>query len=204
MTKMQKTAKGLDVFFKILQIILIISTGAIAAVLLLFYGFSLSAKGSIMLDFAMMTELELDGLQLLIAPEYAPRGGSILSWLVPLSLLAILLFALSWLIVRIIRKLLGSIIQGLPFYETAWEEIRKLALLVIAIGALNGAGQNMMRYFIYRSYDVQHLLLSDKITAVTPQYSLDLSFLLYGFLLLLLAYVFRYGAELQVQVDETV
>ncbi len=206
MTKMQKTAKGLDIFFKILQIIMVAAViifCLITAWLLLNIGL-LSAKGDLPAKLVTASNiLELGYLQLAIAPEYLPSDG-IMTWLVPVSVLGILTFGLFWLMIRVIRKLLGSMAQGLPFYETAWKELRRLALLVTALGLLDNAGSNLMQYGLSRSYGVQELLLSDKITHVAINYTLDLSFLLYGFLLLLLAYVFRYGAELQVQVDETV
>ena len=47
------------------------------------------------------------------------------------------------------------------------------------------------------------LLLSEKIVHVDGMFTLDLAFLVYWAILLLLSYVFRYGEELQQLSDET-
>ena len=52
-------------------------------------------------------------------------------------------------------------------------------------------------------YQLNALLLSDKITKVTFNYSFDFSFLLIAAVLYLLSLVFSYGQELQQLSDET-
>ena len=52
-------------------------------------------------------------------------------------------------------------------------------------------------------YDLPGLLISHKITHVGGMFQVDLTFLIYWAILLLLSYVFRYGEELQQLSDET-
>ena len=52
-------------------------------------------------------------------------------------------------------------------------------------------------------YDLPSLLISEKIVHVDGMFRVDLTFLVYWAILLLLSYVFRYGEQLQQLSDET-
>ena len=52
-------------------------------------------------------------------------------------------------------------------------------------------------------FDLPALLISEKITHVGGMFHVDLSFLVYWAILMLLSYVFRYGEQLQLLDDET-
>ena len=52
-------------------------------------------------------------------------------------------------------------------------------------------------------FDLPALLISEKIVHIGSMFSVDLTFLIYWAILLLLSYVFRYGEELQQLSDET-
>ena len=52
-------------------------------------------------------------------------------------------------------------------------------------------------------YDLPGLLISDKITHISGMFNVDLTFVIYWAILLLLSYVFRYGEQLQQLSDET-
>jgi len=52
-------------------------------------------------------------------------------------------------------------------------------------------------------FDLENLLINDKITHITINATLDATFLLTGALLLLLSYIFQYGQQLQQLSDET-
>ena len=52
-------------------------------------------------------------------------------------------------------------------------------------------------------FDLPALLVSEKIAHVGGLFEVDLSFLIYWAILMLLSYVFRYGEQLQQLSDET-
>jgi len=54
-----------------------------------------------------------------------------------------------------------------------------------------------------RNFGLDRLVTGGQIVSVTANFSVDLTFLLVFFLLLLTSYIFRYGAELQKLSDET-
>ena len=81
--------------------------------------------------------------------------------------------------------------------------LKKLAKLSINLGILFNIiklSEQIMTVFVY---NLPGLLVSEKITRVTGMFSVDLTFLVYWAILLLLSYVFRYGEELQQLSDET-
>ena len=54
-----------------------------------------------------------------------------------------------------------------------------------------------------RHFGLDRLVAGGQIRSVTANYTFDLSFLVVFFVLLLMSYIFRYGAELQQLSDET-
>ena len=62
---------------------------------------------------------------------------------------------------------------------------------------------SIQQYVVVFIYDLPGLLVSEKITHVGGMFQVDLTFLIYWAILLLLSYVFRYGEQLQQLSDET-
>ena len=90
-----------------------------------------------------------------------------------------------------------------PFDSIVSTNLKKLAKLSIVIGILVNIiilSEQIMTVFIY---DLPGLLISEKITHVTGMFKIDLTFLIYWAILMLLSYVFRYGESLQQLSDET-
>ena len=105
--------------------------------------------------------------------------------------------------IRCVRVILEPMTQGQPFSEVASVELKKLAL----VGLVVGIGFNIMelaeQLIVTYVYDVAALLVGAKIAPVTGNFTVDVSFLVYCAILLLLSYIFRYGAQLQQLSDET-
>lgn len=102
-----------------------------------------------------------------------------------------------------IREILHPMTEGKPFDAVISTNLKKLARLSINLGILINIiriSEQVMTVFVY---DLPGLLISEKITHVGGMFQLDLTFLIYWAILLLLSYVFRYGEELQQLSDET-
>ena len=102
-----------------------------------------------------------------------------------------------------IREILHPMTEGKPFDAVISTNLKKLARLSINLGILINIiriSEQVMTVFVY---DLPELLISEKITHVGGMFQLDLTFLIYWAILLLLSYVFRYGEELQQLSDET-
>ncbi len=202
MNNLSNTAKKLDKVFEIAHIVL----GALAIACIV--GVALIAVAYIFkLDPEMIgtgyTSFDIGFLELEIAEQYAPS-----KWLVLLQA-AITLAASCRLCydgrrgVGYIREILQPMKEEKPFASTVSTNLKKLARLSIDLGILANIiilSEQIMTVFVY---DLPGLLISEKITHVSGMFNVELSFLIYWAVLMLLSYVFRYGEQLQQLDDET-
>jgi len=142
-------------------------------------------------------------LELTVAESFAPD-----KWLVLLQ--AAITLAVSCRLmydarrgVGYVREILLPMKEEKPFDSIVSTNLKKLARLSIHLGILGNIillSEQIMTVFVY---DLPGLLISEKITHVGGMFNLDLTFVVYWAILLLLSYVFRYGEELQQLSDET-
>ena len=102
-----------------------------------------------------------------------------------------------------IREILLPMKEEKPFDSIVSTNLKKLAKLSITLGILYNIiilSEQVLTVFVF---GLPQLLVSEKITQVSGIFSVDLTFLVYWAILLLLSYVFRYGEELQQLSDET-
>ena len=93
--------------------------------------------------------------------------------------------------------------EGNPFDCSVSNYLKKLSLLTLIYGIVGNVGSLLMTYMKMDHYQLEQLADGHKILAVTPEYELELGFLLVFCVFLLASYIFRYGAELQQLSDET-
>lgn len=200
MKKMQTMAAGLDRFFKTLY-----RLGIVAAV------FSFVVVGILWLLYLgdpdimdlFKVSLNFGMIQFRLADTVVPAREHGFLFLALGTLLSIAQLPVFCMIFRSIRGILAPIREGLPFQEEIRVHLKRLGWLTIINGILANLAGLVVCGNLLPGYDLGELFLSDKITAVTTNYSLDLSFLIYAFILFLLSYVFQYGMELQQLSDET-
>lgn len=202
MNNLSNTARKLDKVLEIAHIVF----GALAIACIV--GVALIAAAYILkLDPAMIgtgyENFDIGFLELKVAESDAPD-----KWLVLLQAAITLavscrLFYEGRLGVGYIREILHPMTEEKPFDSIVGTNLRKLARLSIHLGILYNIiilSEQIMTVFVY---DLPGLLISEKITQVTGMFTVDLSFLIYWAILLLLSYVFRYGEQLQQLSDET-
>ena len=61
----------------------------------------------------------------------------------------------------------------------------------------------VMTFMKMKYYQLERIVDGKQILSVTPEYQLELGFLVVFFVFLLASYIFHYGAELQQLSDET-
>ena len=202
MNNLSTTAKKLDKVFEIARIVL--GALAIACIVLL---------AIIVLAFVFKWDPDMIGtgyasfevgfLELEVAEHYSPD-----KWLVLLQV-AIMLAAGCRLCydgrrgVGYIREILQPMKEEKPFDSVVSTNLKKLARLSINLGILANViilTEQIMTVFVF---DLPSLLVSEKITHVSGMFHVDLTFLIYWAILMLLSYVFRYGEQLQKLDDET-
>ena len=202
MNNLSNTAKKLDKVLEIAHIVF----GALAIACIV--GVALIAAAYVLrLDPSMIgtgyENFDVGFLELTVAESYAPD-----KWMILLQ--AAITLAVSCRLmydarrgVGYIREILNPMKEEKPFDSIVSTNLKKLAKLSINLGILGNIiilSEQIMTVFVY---DLPSLLISDKITHVGGMFQVDLTFLIYWAILLLLSYVFRYGEELQQLSDET-
>lgn len=202
MNNLSNTARKLDKVFEIVHIVF----GALAIACVV--GVALIAVAYILkLDPAMIgtgyENFDIGFLELTVADGYAPN-----KWLVLLQAGISLLVSCRLMYegrrgVGYIREILLPMKEEKPFDSIVSTNLKKLAKLSIVIGILYNIitlSEQIMTVFVY---DLPGLLISEKIAHVGGMFNVDLTFVFYWAILLLLSYVFRYGETLQQLSDET-
>ena len=201
MNKLNSTAKRLDTFFKIFNILLSI------AVVTLIVGILIVAAAFIFnLPPEMVgtgyANLTFGSLELSIAEAVAPNPRMVLAFIGVECALAIVVCLITRMCVNCVRKILAPMIEK-PFNCSVSENLKKLAkytlFLGIAVIAIQWISDGLMIFLA----DLPNLLISDKITHVGFQFDADLTFLIVSAVFLLLSYIFQYGEQLQQLSDET-
>ena len=198
MQSMISTAKKIDTFVKVLFWILVIMGGI--SVLVFAANTALYLITPNAADTRVST-LELDFLTLHPAIEAAPHM-SIGYFIINYAYLAVGVTVLCfWL--HTLRNILHPMTKGLPFHQTVSVNLKKLAWINVAMGIVSNLLDLTESLVLLNQYNVKEMFDTDKIAQISVEHHFDLDFLLVSLALLLLSYVFRYGAQLQQEVDET-
>ena len=202
MNNLSNTAKKLDRVFEIVHIVLgalaiacIVGVGLIAAAYILKWDPSQIVTG--------YEKLNIGFLELTVAEAFTPNY-----WLVMLQTAITLLVCCRLMYegrkgVQYIRQILQPMAEEKPFDSIVSTNLKKLATISIHLGILVNIIKLAEQIIAMFVYDLPGLLLSDKITNVGGMFEVDLTFLIYWAILLLLSYVFQYGEQLQQLSDET-
>ena len=121
-----------------------------------------------------------------------------------IGLLAVtILLVLVRLFIRVIRGVITPMKDGKPFEAAVSDKLRKLSWATLIGGGILSVAKMAGEIILYRVYDLGTVFLNEHIISCTPEFTLDMSFVVVFAVLYLLSYVFRYGEELQKQSDET-
>lgn len=202
MNNLSTTAKKLDKVFSIAHIVL----GAVAiacivgvALIAIAYIFKLNPE----MIGTGYENFDIGFLELTVATQYAPDKWLVLLHVAITLAVSCRLFYDGRKGVGYIRQILKPMMEEKPFDSIVSTNLKKLARLSINLGILANViilTEQIMTVFVY---DLPALLISEKITHVGGMFNVDLTFLIYWAILMLLSYVFRYGENLQQLDDET-
>lgn len=202
MNNLTNTAKKLDKVFEITHIVL----GALAIAALVFI-LLIGAAYVMGWDPALIgtpyEAFNIGFLELEIAPAYAPNEWFVMGLTAFTLLVVCRLFYDARRGVGYIREILKPMTEEKPFDSIVSTNLKKLAKLSIVIGILINIIKLAEQIVVVFIYDLPGLLISEKITHVSGMFQVDLAFLVYWAILMLLSYVFRYGEDLQRLSDET-
>ena len=202
MNNLTNTAKKLDKVFEIAHIVF----GALAIASIV--GVALIAVAYVLkLDPTMIgtgyEKFDVGYLELEVAPAFAPSKWLVLAQAAFTLLVSCRLFYDARRGIGYIREILKPMKEEKPFDSIVSTNLRKLARLSIVIGILVNViilAEQIVAVFLY---DLPGLLISEKIVHVGGMFNVDLTFIVYWAILMLLSYVFQYGEDLQRLSDET-
>ncbi len=202
MKKIQKTAKALDMVFKILEIIIMIAFVSLLVGLgIIIIGTLLNLPSNqIGTEF---NKFDIQNLTLVVAEKFAPDVNSVLLFTSIFFTLAAAVAIIGKKFIVLIRKVLKTVIEGLPFDNSVADNLKRSSLMVILIGVGLNIVNVVEHIFAVYIYDLPSIILSDKITQATLTCKFDFGFLITATVIYLISLVCRYGATLQQQVDET-
>ena len=202
MNNLTNTAKKLDKVFEIAHIVFgALAIASIVGVALIAVAYIFKMDPSFI--GTNYEKFDIGFLELEIAPAVAPDKWLILAQAAITLLVACRLFYDGRRGIGYIREILKPMIEEKPLDSIVSTNLKKLAKLSIVLGILFNViilAEQIMTVFVY---DLPGLLISEKITHVTGMFQIDLTFLIYWAILMLLSYVFRYGESLQQLSDET-
>ena len=199
--KMQKNAKKIDIFLKVIQWILIIVTsiGIVCLALLAI----ISAIDPAFLIGETQHQIEVGSIVFTLAEGYTPDNATLLTYLGILFLLGALCVAGICYAIGCFRRILQSVCQGNPFYPTVGRDIRKIGFVCIGVGIVDNIAQFVEAHNMLQNLGLLALTENGPITHITVINNFDPTFLIVFFVLLLISYIFEYGVQLQKLSDET-
>lgn len=187
MDKLCGTAKKLDIFFRILFYLLIALTVMAAVIMAL--AFSAESAGNFMFSMSGINVTFPDG-----SPALANGRFAVYFCLAMFAVAGVALYG-----IRIVRKILSPMKQGLPFSPSVSGDLSKLGILTLIGGALYTVFDLVGKNFLVSLIDMPEFTN----VVVGIRHKIDGSFLVIAAILFLFSYIFRYGAALQQQADET-
>lgn len=205
MDRLVKFAKGFDTALVILRIILIVAlTLSLGASL---YGILNAPQ--------LVTELGKNtGFNFAVnqgvlklrmtEPELTPENFRMLmfSIIVTVVLISVLIFTAIW----ILRGIINDMKEGRPFSQNIPNRIRKLAYVVFAYATIVPAATLLPSYALFRFFDFQRAFSNTPYLDMVQSelsYSIDAFAVFTGLAVILLSFVFEYGAKLQLESDHT-
>lgn len=202
MKQLNKTAKTMDIVFKILEIFVKIAfVATVVSLCIIGVGFAFD------LDPEMIGtgygSIEVGSLELEIAEDAIPSKKLILLQVATELLISLFVTGVMIRGIRCIRSIVQPMSDGTPSFRGVGQKLMTLAKYCFILGIAVNALQIISTAMMVTGFDLESLLLSDKVTRISINATLDATFLLTGAILLLLSYIFRHGEQLQKLEDET-
>lgn len=199
MEKLMRISKGLDIFFRVMQVLMLI--GAVGGILVLLIFHIAGPDDIINQTFHLM---DLGPLTFEFAHDLAFSPVHPRFWYMWVSAgLTALSVAAVFYAFHLVRKILHPMTQGRPFESNMGRNIQKIGYVSIVLGIVQNTGVIMETEAIMHMFHLTDLTSGGAVHSITANYRFDGSFLVLFFILLLISHIFQYGVELQRQSDET-
>ena len=199
MEKLKKMAKTLDSIAKWIFYLNIGAAGIIVLAWILMIADILKDKNAL----REYLVINLGSVKVGIVPEYAPSLQYTNTRFFIGTLLSVALICFVLYVIKVVRKILAPMKEGLPFDESVPKNLRNLGILTLIGGSVWSVTKVVLDTTTYNAYQISEMFRPERITGVELEVTLDTTFLIIAAVIFLLSYIFKYGAELQKLSDET-
>jgi len=194
MKKLTKTAKTLDVIAKVLFWVLAVG-GAIAVVVSIAFAI---ADDAVFADATASVTLGQATFHLAETPSSDVVRAQFLTGAVFVAAAVVI----TCIGIGYVRNILKPMVEERPFDGSVHKNMKKLAWLSLIGGGIISVFGVICEAIMMISYDWQSLF-SDAVTGMDVELKLDMTFVVMFAIIYLLACVFQYGEQLQIESDET-
>lgn len=199
MEKLKKMAKTLDSIAKWIFYLNIGAAGIIVLAWILMIADILKDKNAL----REYLVINLGSVKVGIVPEYAPSLQYTNTRFFIGTLLSVALICFVLYVIKVVRKILAPMKEGLPFDESVSKNLRNLGILTLIGGGVWSVTKVVLDTATYNACQISEMFRPERITGVELEVTLDTTFLIIAAVIFLLSYIFKYGAELQKLSDET-
>ncbi len=151
----------------------------------------------------IMNTFTFGNLEFYVKEDMIPSTNFAISYILTMGGILLLCAITSCICFKFLRNIFKPIIAGEPFHTTIFLNLKKLGGISIIFGLVSGVFSVVESLVLYYGYDLETILVNENITKVVPQFTFELDFIIVAAVIFLLSYIFKYGAQLQQQVDET-
>ncbi len=194
--KMIRLAKVIDTIMKIVSGFAL--AGAIIALVVIPAVFIFRDKA---IDGSL--NLEMGSIVILLSQKQQPDFDRLIAPLIALCVSASACAAVIWYSLGIVRKILDPVKAGKPFTDDTPKNLARLGWAVIVFGVISSLAVFFSGLAEINSLDLSTVFMPGMVQDIKVDFRLNASYIVFGLLLFLLARIFRHGAELQQEYDET-
>lgn len=147
--------------------------------------------------------LEMGSISILLSEKQQPDFDKIIMPLVALCISASFCAVVIWYSLKLVRQILDPVKAGKPFTEDTPKKLARLGWAVIVFGVVSSLAVFFSGLAEINSLDLSTIFMPGMVKDVKVDFKLNVSYVIFGLLLFLLARIFRHGAKLQQEYDET-
>ncbi len=151
----------------------------------------------------IMNTFTFGNLEFYVKENIIPSTNFAITYILTMGGILLVCAITSCMCFKILRNIFKPIIAGEPFHTAIFLNLKKLGWISIIFGLISSVFSVVESLVLYYGYDLGTILVNENITKVVPQFTFKLDFILVSAVIFLLSYIFKYGAQLQQQVDET-
>ena len=201
MNKLQKTAKALNTVFEIIRKALLVGAIVALAVMAVLTVAELINSDTVIGD--ELNVVEIGPMAFELDESLTPNDRKMLAVGWTGAVTAAVFAVLAYFSLGCVKNILAPMTEGNPFDKGIAKHIKTLAWFSLAIGVVQNVAGALEVLVSWNTFKLHQLLVSENVKHISFNFTFETGFIIVFFVLLLMSYIFDYGAELQQLSDET-